>query len=102
MENQPNEKRPFFLSRRKAALYLETTFGARCSPNTLAKMAVAGTGPPFRLLGRFAVYDPADLDSWAQGRLSAKVHSTSGLAPRDPFRKRPGRPRKPFAEAAAP
>jgi hypothetical protein len=98
MENQPSEK-AFFLSRRKAALYLEVTYGARCSVSTLSKMAVKGDGPPFRHLGRFVVCEIEDIDSWAQSRLSAKVHSTSGLPPRDPFRKRPDRPRKPFGEA---
>lgn len=98
MENQPKEK-AFLLSRRKTALYIETTYGARCSVSTLAKMAVSGAGPAFRHLGRFVVYELEDIDSWARGRLSAKVHSTAALPPRDPFRKRPGRPRKPFGQA---
>jgi len=98
MENQPNEK-PFFLNRRQAAVFIEATYGARITVGTLAKMAVAGTGPAFRRFGRASVYEIDDLNTWAKARLSARVHSTSGLNPRDPFRKRPGRPRKPFGEA---
>lgn len=88
----------FFLNRAKAALYVETKYGARVSPDTLAKMAVYGNGPPYRLIGRTAVYEPADLDTWAQARLSAKMHSTAAN-PRDPFRRKPGRSRKPIEAA---
>jgi hypothetical protein len=88
--------KPFYLNRRRSAMFLEASYGAKISPDTLAKMAVSGTGPPFRRLGPHVVYEPSDLSSWAESRLSAKVHSTSGLPPADPFRKRPGRPRMNF------
>jgi hypothetical protein len=94
--------KPFYLSRRRAALFLEGAYGARISPDTLAKMAVRGNGPPFRKLGQHVVYEPADLTAWAESRLSAKVHSTSGLAPSDPFRRRPGRPRMRFGTPPTP
>jgi hypothetical protein len=99
--NDTDTKPPFYLSRRRAAMFLEATYGARISPNTLAKMAVRGNGPPFRHLSRHVVYEPADLTAWAESRLSAKVHSTSGLAPADPFRRRPGRPRMKFSPPPA-
>jgi hypothetical protein len=61
----PIEVRPsLLLNRKRAALYLETVYGARCSVSSLSKMAVAGTGPVYRKMGHYPVYDPADLDSW--------------------------------------
>jgi hypothetical protein len=88
--------KPFYLSRRRAAMFLEAAYGAKISNATLAGMAVRGNGPAYRKLGHHVVYDPVDLTAWAESRLSARVHSTSGLAPSDPFRKRPGRPRMSF------
>jgi hypothetical protein len=82
MENQPNERRPFSKGRGDAEQYIRTTYDVKCSPGTLAKMAVDGTGPAFRRWGHAVVYEVDDLDSWAQARLSPKVHSTAGLAPR--------------------
>jgi hypothetical protein len=93
-------RKPMYLSRRRAAMYLEAAYGARISNATLAKMAVQGDGPPYRHLVHHVVYDPDDLTAWAEARLSAKLHSTSGLAPSDPFRKRPGRPRMKFGAPA--
>jgi hypothetical protein len=94
--------KPFYLSRRRAAMFLEATYGARISNATLAGMAVRGNGPAFHKLGHHVVYEPADLTAWAEARLSAKVHSTSGLAPSDPFRRRPGRPRMKFGAPMLP
>ncbi len=58
-----------FLSRDEAAEYL----GARGLPvasNTLKKYVVTGGGPRFYRFGsRRVVYQPADLDAWADGRL---------------------------------
>jgi hypothetical protein len=96
------DSKPFYLNRRRAAMFLEGAYGARISPDTLAKMATRGNGPPFRRLGHFVVYEPADLTAWAESRLTPKVHSTSGLAPADPFRRRPGRPRMKFGSPTPP
>jgi hypothetical protein len=62
-----------YLSRDQAAEYLLERFGApiAVSRKTLAKMAVVGGGPKFRKAGRFAAYDPVDLDDWALNRLSS-------------------------------
>jgi hypothetical protein len=79
MENQPNERRLFSKSRGDAAQYIRTTYGVKCSPGTLAKMAVDGTGPAFRHWGDAVVYEVDDLDSWAQARLSPKVHRPPAL-----------------------
>jgi hypothetical protein len=92
MQNEPTEKPRVYLSRRKASIWLEAKYGAKVSAATLAKMAVRGNGPPYRLMGRQAVYTPEDLDVWALSRLSALMHSTAAR-PSDPFRRR-GRPRK--------
>ncbi len=67
-----------FLRRDKAAEYLKTNWGFG-AVDTLASLASRGGGPRFRKLGRFPVYTEADLDEWAQSRLSDPVSSTSEL-----------------------
>lgn len=67
------------LLRRKAASeYLRETHGLERAPATLASLAVSGKGPPFRRDGRVPLYDPRDLDAWAESKVSARMHSTSG------------------------
>jgi hypothetical protein len=69
-------KRP--LRRKQAALLLREILGVPVSPQTLAKLAVNGGGPPYRLWsGRYPLYDPDDLKAWAQSRLGPKQRSTS-------------------------
>lgn len=58
-----------FLDRHEAADYL-TERGLRTSKNTLQKWATTGGGPVYRRFGRRAVYLAADLDAWAQAKLS--------------------------------
>jgi hypothetical protein len=101
-----------FLRTGPAAAFLRQRYGYG-TPPSLAKWRVTGEGPPFRRSGRIILYDPDDLDSWAESRLTAPVRSTSEIpeapAPRkvvEPFTKpqltgpsqdvrRPrGRPRK--------
>jgi hypothetical protein len=65
-----------FLRRKEAAQHLREKFGVG-SPATLAKLACLGGGPEMSYLGRFPVYTEESLDSWAQSKLSAPVHSTS-------------------------
>lgn len=67
-----------YLRRKDAAQYLIERYG-HGSPRTLAKLAVIGGGPMFRRFGRIVVYDPADLDKWAQSRLSQPMASTSDV-----------------------
>jgi hypothetical protein len=69
-----------YFDRREAADYLTSERGLRISRNTLQKMATLGGGPPYRVFGIRAVYLAADLDAWADGRLSAVRHSTSEIA----------------------
>ena len=62
--------------RAQAAQYLRDRWGIPCSAGTLANLAVSGTGPLYRLAGRFPVYAESDLDAWAQERLSTRRRST--------------------------
>jgi len=65
-----------FLRRDKAAEYLRNGYGFG-STGTLAKLAVQGGGPQFRLIGRWPVYTPSDLDAWAKSRMSAPGRTTA-------------------------
>jgi hypothetical protein len=58
-----------YLSRADAAKYISCRYGFSCSPQWLAKLAVTDAGPIFQKAGRFPVYRPADLDSWATQRV---------------------------------
>ncbi|HZR89950.1 MAG TPA: hypothetical protein VFB02_24360 [Bradyrhizobium sp.] len=66
-----------YLRRKEASTYLRDKFGLKREPSTLAKLAVIGGGPPFRLLNRVPLYTPADLDQWVASRLGPRMHSTS-------------------------
>ncbi len=68
---------PRYRRRAEAARYVRETWGLPCSPSWLAKLAVVGGGPIYRKAGRFPIYADADLDSWAQGRISGPRCSTS-------------------------
>ena len=50
------------MTRAQAAEYLCLT------KRTLENHASAGTGPEYRVIGRVALYDPADLDDWLQAQ----------------------------------
>jgi hypothetical protein len=67
-----------FLNRRQAAEYL-TEKGLKTSHKTLQKKATTGGGPLYRIYGNLAVYEPAHLDEYAEGKLSAPRHSTSEI-----------------------
>jgi hypothetical protein len=71
------QDKPQFLRRDKAAEYLRNTWGLPCSRQTLAKRAVLGGGPVYRMAGRFPLYRTADLDAWAESRIGAPQLSTS-------------------------
>ena len=86
------------MRRRQAAQYLREQHGVPASENGLAKAAVRGDGPPFSYYNRYPLYWPDDLDTHVESKMSPKVHSTSGLPPRDGVRR--GRPRKTGAESS--
>ena len=65
------------LRRREASVYLKTIWGIERTPATLAKLFCLGGGPVACKDGRIPLYAPADLDDWAQSRLSPKMRSTS-------------------------
>ncbi len=67
---------PEYLTRAEAAAYL-TARGLPVSKCTLQKWATTGGGPVYRIFGIRALYVPADLDAWAEAKLSAPRRSTS-------------------------
>ena len=67
------------LRRSEAATYLLETHGIRRAVGTLAKLAVVGGGPRFRVAGRTPLYSTGDLDTWAESILSPLVSNTSEL-----------------------
>jgi hypothetical protein len=67
------------LRRSEAATYLLETHGIHRTVGTLAKLAVVGGGPRFRVAGRTPLYTTDDLDAWAESILSPPVRSTSEL-----------------------
>lgn len=60
--------------------YLYRKHGIRVAPTTLASWAVHGSGPCFQKDGRWPVYPVADLDRWAERRLSPVVSPTAEAA----------------------
>jgi predicted DNA-binding transcriptional regulator AlpA len=74
---QGNDK---LMNRAEAIVHLTHAWGFRRSPITLSKWASAGTGPPFRKLGRYTYYSESDLDEWMQSRLSKRQQSIKSPA----------------------
>jgi excisionase family DNA binding protein len=56
------KERPHWLTRKEAAAYL------RLGESTLAKLFVAGDGPPAIKVGRSVRYASEDLDTWMGSR----------------------------------
>ncbi len=67
-----------FKSREEAAQYLTECRGLPTAKGTLQKWATTGGGPVYRRFGKRAVYLQEDLDAWAEAKLSAPRHSTTG------------------------
>jgi len=70
-----------FLRRSDAATYITDQYGFPCSRQWLAKLAVIGGGPLFRKAGRYPVYEPGELDRWAEARIGPRQRSTSEVDP---------------------
>lgn len=69
---------PERLSRKDAGQYLRDQHGILASAPTLANLATRGGGPAYRRQGgRLVIYERADLDAWAETKLSQKVCSTA-------------------------
>lgn len=65
------------LRRSDVPAYLASTHGIDVAVSTLAKWATVGGGPVMQYSGRIPLYNIADLDEWANSRLSKRVRSTS-------------------------
>lgn len=65
------------LRRDAAAEYLGSTHGIPIAKTTLAKLASIGGGPSFQKMGRIVLYPVAELDRWAETKLSTVRRSTS-------------------------
>jgi hypothetical protein len=77
----PSDENPRqFLRRTEAANYIEARFGIPCAPKVLSKYATVGGGLIFRKAGKFVIYLPTDLDTWAAARVSGPMRSTSAAA----------------------
>lgn len=63
----------------QAAEYLKARCGAY-TEQTLATYRCRGGGPKFRMLGRYPVYAPADLEAWLEERTSEPVTRNAELA----------------------
>jgi hypothetical protein len=68
-----------YLTRKETSAYLKDETGIQRTAKTLAKLATIGGGPPFRKDGNRVLYDPEDLDDWAESILSPLVSSTAQL-----------------------
>jgi hypothetical protein len=64
------------LNRTAAANFLGQN-GLPIAPNTLAKKAVDGSGPPYQVWNGRATYETEDLLAWAASRLGPKLGSTA-------------------------
>jgi hypothetical protein len=78
-ENSYSVANERLLRRSEAARYLSDTWRISHSVATLAKLAVAGSGPEFRKAGRTPLYRQDGLDAYAQSKISRRVRSTSEL-----------------------
>lgn len=72
-----------YLRRDDAATYVRQRYGLPCSRNWLAKLAVHGGGPAFRKAGKFPLYAPDDLDTWATAKIGPRQTSTSVMLTED-------------------
>jgi hypothetical protein len=66
-----------YLRRAQAAQYIQGRWGIPCSHAQLHKLASVGGGPVFRRSGKWALYLEADLDAWAQSRISGPLKKAS-------------------------
>jgi hypothetical protein len=69
--------------RSAAANYLNSSWGIPCSTGHLANLAYQNLGPRYFLAGRFPIYLQAELDRWAQSRISEPQMRGKPLAGRE-------------------
>jgi hypothetical protein len=71
------------LTRKEASNYLLRRWQLSYEPGSLARLGTAGRGPAYHMRGRFSYYAQADLDAWAQTKITAprrKTHAPEGQA----------------------
>jgi hypothetical protein len=66
-----------FLTRDEVEKYLKEKWGIKRTKSTLAKLAVVGGGPAYRLFGRKPLYEPQAIDAWVERFLSPSVANSS-------------------------
>ena len=71
---------PELMHRKELSNYLRQRWGIKHAPQTLAKLATMGGGPPFYKAGKTPIYPRSDADEWAKTRLGRLVNSTSELS----------------------
>jgi hypothetical protein len=59
------------LTRKQASIYLLRRWQLRYEPGSLARLGTAGRGPVYHMRGKMAFYALADLDAWAQAKITA-------------------------------
>jgi hypothetical protein len=64
------------LTRKEASTYLMRRWQLSYEPGSLARLGTAGRGPAYHMRGRFAYYAQADLDTWAQTKITAPRRRT--------------------------
>jgi hypothetical protein len=69
-----------YLRRAQAATYIKSRWGIPGSHAYLHKLASIGGGPEFHRAGRWPLYREADLDAWAQSRITGPVRKASDCA----------------------
>lgn len=77
-QSHPLSARPR-IDRREASRYLMEAHGLKVAPATLAGYASSGGGPLYAKAGATPLYAPADLDAWAQARLTPVAATASEL-----------------------
>lgn len=68
-----------YLTRIKAAEYINNMTGIQTTHKSLASMSTRGVGPKFQKFGSHVLYEIADIDAWIQSKMSKKVEKTSEL-----------------------
>jgi hypothetical protein len=70
------------LRRSEASAYLKAKYGLSYIRQSLAHMAVFGTGPAYRRVGRYPLYSKTDLDAFARSKIDVPLrYSKRKLAP---------------------
>jgi hypothetical protein len=65
------------MTRDDAAAHIREKHNQKCTAGYLTKLASIGGGPPFYRVGGRVEYDPVDLDTWAQSRISGPLRKSS-------------------------